>query len=207
MSELTIPVGMKLPDNVTFHMRVRDEKMVANAENNPYVWQMVDCPDIFKNKRVVLFAVPGAFTPTCSAYQLPDYDANYEMFKRAGIDEVYCLSVNDSFVQNKWSDWLDVDNVKFIPDGSGFFTEQMGALVRKDNLGFGARSWRYSLLANDGVVEVAFVEEGFDDNIAFDPYEVSDPATMMEYIQNESPIGKQLELNIFDGLGTDETFA
>ena len=157
---MKIDVGQKLPEDITFHVRVRDENMVKNGEENPYIWQMVNSTDLFKDKRVVLFALPGAFTPTCSTYQLPDYDANYEMFKANGIDEIYCLSVNDSFVMNKWAEWLDVDNVKMLPDGSAYFTEAIGALVRKDNLGFGARSWRYSLLANDGVVEVAFVEEG-----------------------------------------------
>ena len=157
---MKIDVGQKLPKDITFHVRVRDENMVKNGEENPYIWQMVNSTDLFKDKRVILFALPGAFTPTCSTYQLPDYDANYELFKANGIDEVYCLSVNDSFVMNKWAEWLDVDNVKMLPDGSAYFTEAIGALVRKDKLGFGARSWRYSLLANDGVVEKAFVEEG-----------------------------------------------
>ena len=139
---MKIEVGQKLPEDITFHMRVRDEKMVEAGDENPYQWQLVNSSDLFKDKRVVLFALPGAFTPTCSTYQLPDYDNNYELFKRNGIDEVYCLSVNDSFVMNKWGDWLDIDNVKLIPDGSGFFTEAIGALVKKDNLGFGPRSWR-----------------------------------------------------------------
>ena len=204
---MEIEVGQKLPQDITFHMRVRDENMAAQGDENPYIWQMVNSTDLFKDKRVVLFALPGAFTPTCSTYQLPDYDANYELFKSAGIDEVYCISVNDSFVMNKWGDWLDIDNVKLIPDGSAYFTEQMGALVRKDNLGFGPRSWRYSLLANDGVVEVAFVESGCTDDCPTDPYEVSDPLTMMEYVVSESLVGRQHELNLEDGLGTDETFA
>ena len=204
---MKIEVGQKLPQDITFHMRVRDENMVEQGDENPYVWQLVNSTDLFKDKRVVLFSLPGAFTPTCSTYQLPDYDANYELFKAAGIDEVYCISVNDSFVMNKWGDWLDIDNVKLIPDGSAYFTEQMGALVRKDNLGFGPRSWRYSLLANDGVVEVAFVESGCTDDCPTDPYEVSDPLTMMEYVVSESLVGRQHELNLEDGLGTDETFA
>ena len=204
---MKIEVGQKLPQDITFHMRVRDENMVEQGDENPYVWQLVNSTDLFKDKRVVLFSLPGAFTPTCSTYQLPDYDNNYELFKANGIDEVYCLSVNDSFVMNKWADWLDIDNVKLIPDGSAYFTEQIGALVRKDNLGFGARSWRYSLLANDGVVEKAFIEGGFSDDCAFDPYEVSDPLTMLNYIQNESPVGQQYELELQDGAGTEETFA
>tara|TARA_B100000965_G_C19399343_1_gene672617 strand:- start:87 stop:701 length:615 start_codon:yes stop_codon:yes gene_type:complete len=204
---MEIEVGQKLPQDITFYMRVRDENMAAQGDENPYIWQMVNSTDLFADKRVVLFALPGAFTPTCSTYQLPDYDANYELFKSNGIDEVYCISVNDSFVMNKWGDWLDIDNVKLIPDGSAYFTEQMGALVRKDNLGFGPRSWRYSLLANDGVVEVAFVESGCTDDCPTDPYEVSDPLTMMEYVVSESLVGRQHELNLEDGLGTDETFA
>ena len=204
---MKIEVGQKLPQDVTFHVRVKDENMVKNGEENPYQWQLVNSTDLFKDKRVILFSLPGAFTPTCSTYQLPDYDNNYEVFKANGIDEIYCLSVNDSFVMNKWQEWLDVDNVKMIPDGSAYFTEQIGALVRKDNLGFGARSWRYSLLVNDGIVEKAFIEDGFSDDCAFDPYEVSDPLTMLNYIQNESPVGQQYELELEDGTGTTETFA
>ena len=204
---MKIEVGQKLPQDVTFHVRVKDENMVKNGEENPYQWQLVNSTDLFKDKRVILFSLPGAFTPTCSTYQLPDYDNNYEVFKSNGIDEIYCLSVNDSFVMNKWQEWLDVDNVKMIPDGSAYFTEQIGALVRKDNLGFGARSWRYSLLVNDGIVEKAFIEDGFSDDCAFDPYEVSDPLTMLNYIQNESPVGQQYELELEDGTGTTETFA
>ena len=97
---MKIDVGQKLPEDITFHVRVRDENMVKNGEENPYIWQMVNSTDLFKDKRVVLFALPGAFTPTCSTYQLPDYDANYEMFKANGIDEIYCRSVNDSFDMN-----------------------------------------------------------------------------------------------------------
>ena len=204
---MKIDVGQKLPKDITFHVRVRDENMVKNGEENPYIWQMVNSTDLFKDKRVILFALPGAFTPTCSTYQLPDYDANYELFKANGIDEVYCLSVNDSFFMNKWAEWLDVDNVKMLPDGSAYFTEAIGALVRKDNLGFGARSWRYSLLANDGVVEKAFVEEGCEDDCPSDPYECSGPLTIMDYIQTESPVGQQHELELTDGAGTEETFA
>ena len=108
---MKIEVGQRLPQDITFHMRVRDENMAAQGDENPYIWQMVNSTDLFKDKRVVLFSLPGAFTPTCSTYQLPDYDNNYELFKSNGIDEVYCLSVNDSFVMNKWADWLDIDNV------------------------------------------------------------------------------------------------
>ena len=177
---MEIEVGQKLPQDITFHVRVKDENMAKNGEENPYQWQLVNSTDLFKDKRVILFSLPGAFTPTCSTYQLPDYDNNYEVFKANGIDEIYCLSVNDSFVMNKWLDWLDVDNVKVIPDGSAYFTEQIGALVRKDNLGFGVRSWRYAAVINNGIVEQMFAEEGKCDNHTEDPYDISSPENVYE---------------------------
>lgn len=197
-----IEVGQRLPMDVVFKTRVRDESV---GGTNPYRWEDVVSGDLFKDKRVILFALPGAFTPTCSTYQMPGYNDNYELFKSKGVDEIYCLSVNDSFVMNMWFRYQQINNVKPIPDGSGTFTERLGMLVDKDNLGFGKRSWRYSLLVNDGIVEKAFVEEGFGDNVEGDPYEVSDPQTIFEYIINESPIGgKQLELNLEESLGTQD---
>ena len=197
---------MKVP-YTTFRTRVGDTDAVGGCTFIGGEWKDVDTEEIFSGKKIVVFALPGAFTPTCSSQQLPGFEKLVPEIKLLGIDEVYCVSVNDSFVMNKWADWLDIDNVKLIPDGSAYFTEQMGALVRKDNLGFGARSWRYSLLANDGIVEVAFVEDGCGDDCPTDPYEVSDPLTMMEYVQTESPVGRQHELNLEDGLGTEEQFA
>lgn len=188
--------------DVVFKTRVRDESV---GGTNPYRWQDVVSGDLFRDKRVIIFALPGAFTPTCSAFQLPGYEENYEVFRSKGIDEIYCLSVNDSFVMNMWFRYQQINGVKPIPDGSGMFTSEIGMLVDKDNLGFGQRSWRYSVLLNDGVVEKAFVEDGFGDNVENDPYEVSDPATMFEYIMSESPVGgSQLELNLEESLGTKD---
>jgi len=197
-----IEVGQRFPMDVVFKTRVRDESV---GGTNPYRWQDVVSGDLFRDKRVIIFALPGAFTPTCSAFQLPGYEENYEVFRSKGIDEIYCLSVNDSFVMNMWFRYQQINGVKPIPDGSGMFTSEIGMLVDKDNLGFGQRSWRYSVLLNDGVVEKAFVEDGFGDNVENDPYEVSDPATMFEYIMNESPVGgSQLELNLEESLGTKD---
>ena len=149
-----------LPD-VTFKCRVAGE------------WVNKTTSDFFKGKRIVLFALPGAFTPTCSSKQLPKYEEMYKMFIEKGVTDVYCLSVNDGFVMNAWADSLDIQNVKMIPDGSGEFTRHMGMLVKKDDKGFGYRSWRYAMIINDGVVERVYEEAGKGDNTSTDPFEVS----------------------------------
>ena len=138
--------------------------------------------EISKGKRIVIFALPGAFTPTCSTQQLPGFEENYGKFQDKGIDEVYCLSVNDSFVMNAWFKDLGIENVKSLPDGARSFTMSIGALCEKNNLGFGFRSWRYAIVVNDGVVENVFSEEGFGNNIETDPYEVSTPENVLDNI-------------------------
>jgi peroxiredoxin len=172
-------IGKKVPD-VTFRTRVRDES-VGGA--NPFRWQDMTSDDYFKGKRVILFSLPGAFTPTCSTYQLPDFEKMYPEFKAEGIDEIYCIAVNDAFVMNAWGKSQNLDNVKLIPDGSGEFTRKMGMLVHKDNLGFGMRSWRYAAIINDGQVEQWFEEEGYSDNCDSDPYGVSSPQNIMEKLK------------------------
>ncbi len=171
--------GAKLP-NVTFHTRVRDETVEGP---NPFRWEDKTTADFFAGKRVILFSLPGAFTPTCSTYQLPGFEKGFEDFKAKGIDEVYCMSVNDSFVMNKWAEAQNLSNVAVIPDGSGEFTRKMGMLVDKDNLGFGMRSWRYSAIVNDGVVEAWFEEPGLMDNCPEDPYGVSSPENLMKHLE------------------------
>ncbi|OPB30150.1 peroxiredoxin [Bartonella sp. WD12.1] len=166
--------------NVTFHTRVRDESV---GGDNPYRWQDVNSDTYFKGKRVILFSLPGAFTPTCSTFQLPDFEKLYDEFKKVGIDEIYCLSVNDSFVMNAWGQKQGIKNVKLIPDGSGEFTRKMGMLVSKDNLGFGMRSWRYAAVINDGIIEHWFEEKGYSDNCPTDPYEVSSPQHILKTLQ------------------------
>jgi peroxiredoxin len=164
---------------VTFHTRVRDESIEGP---NPYRWQDVTTADLFAGKRVVVFSLPGAFTPTCSTYQLPGYDSKFEEFQALGIDEVYCLSVNDSFVMNAWFKQQEIKNVKPIPDGSGEFTYAMGMSVNKANLGFGFRSWRYAMVVNDGEIEQLFEEPGKVGNCPVDPYEMSDPDTVLGWL-------------------------
>jgi len=170
---------MSCVPNVLFQTRVRDESV---GGDNPYRWQEVSTADYFNGKRVVVFSLPGAFTPTCSTFQLPDFEKMYDDFRALGIDEIYCISVNDSFVMNRWAQTVvdgGLKKVKVIPDGSGRFTRQMGMLVDKDNLGFGMRSWRYAMVVNNGVVEALWEEPGRSDNCPTDPYGETSPQTIL----------------------------
>ncbi len=171
--------GVTLPQ-ITFHTRVRDESI---GGDNPFKWEDKTTDDYFKGKRVILFSLPGAFTPTCSTYQLPGYEKAAAEFRDLGIDEIYCLSVNDSFVMNKWAQSQNLENVKVIPDGAGEFTRLMGMLVDKSNIGFGMRSWRYAAIVKDGVVEAWFEEPGREDNHGEDPYGESSPETVMAWLK------------------------
>jgi len=157
--------GQKVP-NVTFHTRQGDE------------WVDVTTDEIFSGKTVVVFSLPGAFTPTCSSSHVPRYDQLEATFKKNGVDEIVCVSVNDTFVMNEWKEDQNVENITFLPDGNGEFSEGMGMLVDKDDLGFGKRSWRYSMLVKDGVVDKMFIEP----DEPGDPFGVSDADTMLEYI-------------------------
>lgn len=172
---------MRLP-KCTFKCRVRDDSIEGD---NPYKWQDMTTEDFFKGKKVVVFALPGAFTPTCSSSHLPDFEKRYDELKALGIDEVYCLSVNDAFVMHNWAKAQGAEKVKMIPDGCGEFTRLMGMDVKKDNLGFGVRSWRYSMFIDDMEIKKIFEEPGKCDDCPTDPYECSDVHTMIEYLQNE----------------------
>ena len=163
----------------TFVTRVRDG---AVGSDNPYRWQKITSADLFAGRRVVLFALPGAFTPTCSSTHLPRYEALHDDFKARGIDDVICLSVNDAFVMFQWGRQLGVRKVTLLPDGNGEFTRKMGMLVRKDNLGFGIRSWRYAMIVQNQVIQKLFVEAGFRDDSADDPFEVSDADTVLAWL-------------------------
>ncbi len=169
-------IGKKLPD-VTFKTRLRDDSLDGP---NPYRWAETTTVDTFAGKRVVLFSLPGAFTPTCSTYQLPDFEKLHGDFAAQGIDEIYCISVNDAFVMNAWGRGQGLEHVKLIPDGSGDFTRRMGMLVRKDNLGFGMRSWRYAAIVKDGAIEAWFEEPGISDDCETDPYGESSPQNILE---------------------------
>jgi thioredoxin-dependent peroxiredoxin len=171
--------GRKVPD-VVFKTRVRDE---AVGGDNPFRWQDLRSADVFAGRRIVVFALPGAFTPTCTNEQCPAFELMYDDLRAAGADEVYCLSVNDAFVMYQWGRHLGLNKVRLLPDGSGHFTRRMGMLVNKDHLGFGYRSWRYAMIVDDGVVEKLFEEPGINDEGADeDPYGVSDPKMVLDHL-------------------------
>jgi glutaredoxin-like protein len=157
--------GQRVPD-VTFKDRQAGK------------WVDVKSDELFSGKKVIVFSLPGAFTPTCSSSHVPRFNDLAGVFKENGIDDIICISVNDAFVMNEWKKDQHADNVRFIPDGNGEFTDKMGMLVDKNNLGFGKRSWRYSMLVNDGIIEKMFIEP----EVEGDPFEVSDADTMLNYI-------------------------
>ena len=143
-------------------------------------WDEVSLDSLMEDKTIVVFGLPGAFTPTCSTFQLPTFEEMYDQFIESGVDEVYCTSVNDTFVMNAWFEQQGIEKVKPLPDGNGELARQLGLLVKKENLGFGLRSWRYAMVVNDTRVEQIFFEDGFGDNAESDPYEVSSPENVLE---------------------------
>jgi peroxiredoxin len=161
--------GQKVP-NVTFKTRSQGQ------------WKDVTTDDLFKGKKVAVFSLPGAFTPTCSSTHLPRYNDLAPVFKEHGIDSIVCLSVNDAFVMDAWAKDQEAENIILIGDGNGEFSEGMGMLVDKSAIGFGKRSWRYSMVVNDGVVEKMFIEP----EKPGDPFEVSDADTMLNYLAPEA---------------------
>ncbi|MCE3602919.1 glutathione peroxidase [Massilia sp. P8910] len=157
--------GKPVP-TVTFKARLNDQ------------WKDITTDELFKGKTVVVFSLPGAYTPTCSSTHLPRYNELAQVFRQNGVDDVLCVSVNDAFVMNEWKAGQDAENITVIPDGNGDFTQGMGMLVDKRSLGFGMRSWRYSMLVKDGIIEKVFIEPDKEG----DPFEVSDADTMLRYL-------------------------
>jgi glutaredoxin-like protein len=161
--------GKPVP-RVTFKTRVNDQ------------WKEVTTDQIFKGKTVLVFSLPGAYTPTCSSTHLPRYNELASTLKAKGVDEIVCVSVNDAFVMNQWKRDQEAENITVLPDGNGDFTQGMGMLVDKSNLGFGKRSWRYSMLVRDRVIEKTFIEPEKEG----DPFEVSDADTMLRYLDPDA---------------------
>jgi glutaredoxin-like protein len=176
--------GQRVP-NVTLHTRQGHE------------WVDLTSDDIFAGKTVIVFSLPGAFTPTCSSSHVPRFNQLAPVFKEHGVDEIICMSVNDAFVMNNWAIDQKAENITFLPDGNGDFTEGMGLLVDKEDLGFGKRSWRYSMLVKDGVIEKQFIEP----NVPGDPYGVSDADTMLNYIAPDAK--RPLDVSIFTRPGCE----
>ena len=169
--------GKNIPQ-VTFHTRQGND------------WVDVTSEELFKGKTVIVFALPGAFTPTCSSTHLPRYNELAPVFAANGVDEIICLSVNDTFVMNAWAEDQKAENVTFLPDGNGEFSEAMGMLVDKEELGFGKRSWRYSMLVKDGVIDKMFIEP----DLPGDPFQVSDADTMLDYINPQAEQPKRVTI-------------
>ncbi len=174
--------GKRVP-KITFRTRTDDD------------WKNVTTDEVFAGKTVAVFSLPGAFTPTCSSSHVPRFNQLAPILKENGVDEVVCISVNDAFVMNEWQQTQHADNIHFLPDGNGEFTEGMGMLVDKDDLGFGKRSWRYSMLVRDGVVDKMFIEP----EKPGDPFEVSDADTMLSYVAPKQP--KPLDVTVFARAG------
>jgi glutaredoxin-like protein len=174
--------GQRVP-NVTFRTRKDNQ------------WVDITTDELFAGKKVIVFSLPGAFTPTCSSTHVPGYNELAGVFKQNGIDDIICISVNDAFVMNEWQKTQEAENITFIPDGNGEFSEKMGMLVDKENLGFGKRSWRYSMLVNDGVIEKMFIEP----EVEGDPFEVSDAETMLKYINPKA--SKPQTVSLFTKVG------
>ena len=176
--------GQKVPQ-ITFRARSASD------------WQPRTTDDIFKGKTVVVFSLPGAFTPTCSSTHVPRYNELAPAFKANGVDSIVCVSVNDAFVMNEWARTQECGNVTMLPDGNGEFTEKMGMLVDKTALGFGKRSWRYSMLVKDGVIQKMFIEP----EKAGDPFEVSDADTMLAHINPKAKKPDQVAILTREGCG------
>lgn len=174
--------GQRIPD-VTFKTRSDSD------------WVDVSSTQLFKGKTVVVFALPGAFTPTCSSAHVPRYNELAPALKAQGVDDILCVSVNDAFVMNEWRKDQNAGHIRFIPDGNGEFSAAMRMLVDKSSLGFGKRSWRYSMLVKDGVIDKMFIEA----DVPGDPYEVSDADTMLAYINPKA--AKPLDVTLFSKPG------
>lgn len=167
----------RIVPSVLFRTRVRDDSIEGS---NPYRWGYLSSYEIFGSKKVLVFSLPGAFTPTCDTMQLPLFEKLAEEFYLQGFDDIYCLSVNDAFVMNKWAESQNLKHVKVLPDGSAEFTRGMKMDVQKDNLGFGVRSWRYAMVVENGTITHLFLEDGKEDDAEEDPYDYTNPAFILD---------------------------
>ena len=179
-------------------------------------WVDIDTLELAEDRKIVVFGLPGAFTPTCSSQQLPGFENLYHEFRTAGIDDIFCVSVNDTFVMNEWALDQGLVNVKLLPDGSGEFTIKIGMDVRKDNLGFGMRSWRYAAVYDNGLLVWSGVEQGYGDNFEGDPYDVSKPENVLDNVkafgwpsvtETLGEEGREIELNFSETTDVKETFS
>ena len=180
--------------NLNKHLKNNRDRMIEGKKCSNVIlktrqigkWVDVKTEDIFKGKKIILFSLPGAFTPVCSEKQLPGFEENYDKLKKMGIDEIYCISVNDGFVMNAWADHQKIKKIKILPDGNGDFTRSMGMLVNKNHVGFGLRSWRYCAVINDSIIEKWWQEPGMNNEGSDpDPYIETTPENCMNYLEKK----------------------
>ena len=178
-------IDRTIPD-VTLKTRVRDASL---GGENPFRWQDMRVRDEFAGKKVVIFSLPGAFTPTCSNEQCPNYERLHGAFSALGVDDVYCMSVNDAFVMYQWGRKLGLEKIKLLPDGNGDFTRRMGMLIDKSHLGFGMRSWRYAMIVDDNRITHRFEEPGInDEGLDQDPYGETAPEKLLAALGADAPV-------------------
>ena len=196
------PWPRRIP-NVVHQLRVRDESI---GGDNPYRWEQKTTHEIVGRGKNIIFSLPGAFTPTCSTYQLPDFERLFNDFQAQGIENIFCVSVNDAFVMNCWAKDQKLEHIRVIPDGSNLFTSAMGMDVAKDNLGFGIRSWRYAIVVENYEIVKSFIERGFRNNADDDPYGVSSPQNILAFLRGEEydTGGEDLTLELSDGVGSED---
>ena len=176
--------GKQIPETI-FTMRIPD----------PWRWFPMHSGSIFKGNRVLIFSLPGAFTPTCTTLQLPEYESHHDEIRKLNIDDIYCVSINDWFTMRAWFKKLNINKVSYLPDGNGDFTRHMGMLISKHNCGMGMRSWRYAMVVNNGIVEKMFKEKGMEDNSVEDPYIETTTEKVIDYLERrmvEDEIGAEV---------------
>jgi glutathione-dependent peroxiredoxin len=166
MTERTSRAGSQIPD--TELVELRDGKVIRTRT-----------PDLFRGRRIVLFALPGAFTPTCSTTHVPGYVTLLNDFRQAGINDVICLAVNDPYVMDAWQREEKAEGLRFMSDPFGEFTQAMGMAIDHRDAGLGIRSWRYSMLVENGEIKTMFIER----DVPGDPFEVSDAETMFKHLR------------------------
>jgi glutaredoxin/glutathione-dependent peroxiredoxin len=167
---MAIKVGDRIPDGTLTEL-ITDERPGCTVGPNAF-----NVSDLTKGKKVVIFGLPGAFTPTCSAKHVPSYVQNIDKLKAKGVDEVWCVAVNDAFVMGAWGKEQKADNkVRMLADGSAIFTKALGLELDLTARGMGVRSQRYSMLVDNGVVKALNVEGP-------GKFEVSDADTMLKQV-------------------------
>ncbi|GAB64671.1 peroxiredoxin [Plasmodium cynomolgi strain B] len=152
------------------------------GEENDF--KAIDTHELFKNKKILLISLPGAFTPTCTSKMIPQYESEYDFFiKENKFDDIYCITNNDIFVLKSWFKDMKIKKVKYVSDGNSSFTESMNMLVDKSNFFMGMRPWRFVAIVENNILIKMFQEKDKQHNMQADPYEVSSVAAVKEFLR------------------------